>query len=295
MDRLDVRFVAGDGECAAWLYRPEAEGPLPCVVMANGFSMTRHDGLPPYAEQLAAAGAAVLVFDHRHLGDSSGEPRQRFRKSLQLEDWEAAVAHARGLDGVDPTKIILWGFSFSGAHAVETAAADPGIAAILLLCPFLDGLARVLATPPRVTAWILPKALADMAGRHVTIPVAGAPGTKAALTAPGELDGFQRAAAPGGWCNEISPGLFATVAFHRPVRLAPKIACPAFVGLGTEDITASGKAIEKFAQRAPRAELHRYKSDHFHVFLDDLPRRIGRDQVEFLRKAGVLTPEPVSA
>ena len=27
------------------------------------------------------------MFDHRHLGDSENEPRQRFRKAEQLTDW----------------------------------------------------------------------------------------------------------------------------------------------------------------------------------------------------------------
>src|SRR5690606_34007710 len=67
----------------------------PCVVMSHGFSLTRHDGLAPFAEALAAAGSHVLVFDPRHLGDSGGTPRQRFRITLQREDWQAAVAHAR--------------------------------------------------------------------------------------------------------------------------------------------------------------------------------------------------------
>ena len=40
--------------------------------MAHGFSLTRHDGLAAYAEALAAAGAHVVVFDHRYLGDSGG-------------------------------------------------------------------------------------------------------------------------------------------------------------------------------------------------------------------------------
>jgi hypothetical protein len=43
--------------------------------MPHGFSLTRHDGLAAYAEHLAEAGAAALVFDHRYLGDSGGEPR----------------------------------------------------------------------------------------------------------------------------------------------------------------------------------------------------------------------------
>ncbi len=98
-----MTFASGDAHCAAWLYRPpSATAPTACVVMGHGFSLTRHDGLAPYAERLADAGAAVLVFDHRYLGDSGGEPRQRLRTGAQREDWRNAVAFARSLDGVDP-------------------------------------------------------------------------------------------------------------------------------------------------------------------------------------------------
>ena len=69
-ERSDLTFPSGKGSCAAWVYQPGAarSRPGPCVVMAHGFSLTRHDGLPAFAEQLAGAGATVLVFDHRHLG-----------------------------------------------------------------------------------------------------------------------------------------------------------------------------------------------------------------------------------
>jgi acetyl esterase/lipase len=94
----------------------------------------------------------VLVFDHRFLGDSPGEPRQRFRWGAQREDWRAAVAFARQTEGIDPERIVLWGFSFGGGLAIETAAADARVAATIALCPLVDGLARVLSTPPRQTA-----------------------------------------------------------------------------------------------------------------------------------------------
>ena len=70
---------------------------------------------------------------------------------------------ARALDGVDPDQIVLWGFSFGGGHAVETAAQDGRVAAVVALAPFLDGLARVLATPLPTVAWIVPRAAADRA------------------------------------------------------------------------------------------------------------------------------------
>lgn len=290
-ERGDIEFPSGQGSCTAWVYRPGAarSRPGPCVVMGHGFSLTRHDGLAAYAEPLAAAGATVLVFDHRHLGDSPGEPRQRFRKPAQLEDWRAAVTAARALDGVDPAQIVLWGFSFGGGHAVETAAADGRIAAVIAVAPFLDGLARVLATPLRTVAWILPRALADRVGRHNLIPVTGQPGSKAAMPFPGEADGFAAVVAPGSpWRNEISPGVFLTVALHRPVAKAKRVTCPLWVSVGGRDITVSGKAIERLAARAPQAELHRYPYDHWQFCQADAPGHLAADQIDFLRRRGVL-------
>lgn len=292
MDRRDVTFKSDGGQVAAWIY-PPTDGrrvPGPCVVMAHGFSLTRHDGLEPFAERLAGAGATVVVFDHRHLGDSPGEPRQRFRRSAQLADWRNAVALARTLPDVDPGRVSLWGFSFSGGHAVETAAADGRIAALLLLCPFLDGWARVRSTPLPLVAWILPRAVADLAGHHNLIPVTGPPGTHAAMARPGEADGFA-ASVPSGspWRNEISPGLFATVALHRPWAKASRLAMPIWVGQGDDDISVSGPAIARLVAGAAGAELHHYPVDHFGSFRPAMTKRIADDQVAFFTRR-VLVP-----
>ncbi len=296
VERTELRFPSAGEVCAAWLYRPAVPASGPCVVMAHGFSLTRHDGLAAYAERLAAAGAAVLVFDHRYLGDSAGTPRQRFRKSAQLQDWRSAVAFARTLEGVDPERIVLWGYSFAGAHAIETAAADVRIAATLALCPMLDGLARALATPPRVSAWLIPRALADELGRHNLVPVTAQPGGRAAMPLPGEADGFAAVVGAGSpWRNEISPAVFLTVPLHRPLRHAKQMRMPVWLGLGERDITVSAKAIERFAARAPEAELERYPYDHFGAFLSDGPDRVVSDQVSFLRRHGVLAGAPSAA
>jgi uncharacterized protein len=290
IDRADVTFISGEAQCAAWLYRPPSQSePIACVVMAHGFSLTRHDGLPAYAERLAEAGIAVLVFDHRYLGDSGGEPRQRFRKRDQLEDWRAAVAHARTLDGIDSRRIVLWGFSFSGGHVVETAAADVGVAAMLVLCPMVDGLARAMATPPALSAWLTPRALADQLGRHNLVAVTGQPGAHAAMTLPGEADGFAASVPEGSpWRNEISPAIFLSVATHRPLSRARRLHAPLWVGLGEQDVTVSMRACERLAERAPKGELHRYPYDDFGAFLGEGPQRVGADQVEFLGRQGLL-------
>jgi hypothetical protein len=107
--RRDTSFPSDGDTCAAWLYEPrEPTFDGACVVMANGASLTRHDGLPAFAERFAAGGIAALVFDHRCLGDSGGVPRQSIRFGRQREDWRSAIAHARSLPGCDPGRIVLW-------------------------------------------------------------------------------------------------------------------------------------------------------------------------------------------
>lgn len=106
MRYLDVRFDSGGLQCAATVYRPSnATGPVGCVVMANGIKLTRKDGIPDYVQRFADSGFPVLAFDYRHWGDSSGEPRRMVSLRCQLEDWQAAVEYARGLEGVDPERV----------------------------------------------------------------------------------------------------------------------------------------------------------------------------------------------
>jgi hypothetical protein len=266
--------------------------------MAHGFSMTREDGLPGYAEAFRDAGAHVLVFDHRYLGDSGGEPRQHFRAAKQREDWRNAIAYARARGDVDAGRIVLWGYSFSGGHVTTLLIEGADVAAAMVLCPFVNGLSRVLASPPATVASILPRALLDMGGRHNLIPVTGQPGTRAALNLPGEADGFAASVPDSSrWRNEISPGVFATVALFRPVARARKIQVPLWVGRCSEDITVDGTAIAQLAARAPHAELHDYPGDHFAPFHGTGAATIPEEQAMFLRRTvlRLTAPRPVRA
>ena len=116
--------------------------------MAHGFSATRADRLPAYAERFAAAGrdAPVRLPPLRRLG---GEPRQLLDIARQLADYRAAIAFAKALPGIDPARIALFGSSFSGGHVVTIASEDPTIAAVVAQAPFADGLPTVVAVGPR--------------------------------------------------------------------------------------------------------------------------------------------------
>ena len=105
--------------------------------MAAGMGVTMGPGTAS-SKRFNHAGFSVLALDFRHLGESGGEPRQVVRIREQQADYEAAIAFARSLPGVEPDRIAIWGFSLSGGHVFEVAARDPGLAAVIAQTPLAD-------------------------------------------------------------------------------------------------------------------------------------------------------------
>jgi uncharacterized protein len=137
--RTDIEFPAHDGTTLrGWLYRPGAEGtPVPGVVMTHGFSATKEMALASYGEVLCAGGVAVLVYDHRCLGASDGEPRQLVDPWAQARDTIAALDWLEALEGIDPDRLGVWGSSFSGGQALVVGALDDRVHAVVANVPFV--------------------------------------------------------------------------------------------------------------------------------------------------------------
>ncbi len=288
MARSDVKFSSGGLDCAAWLYRPEKEDPLPLVVMAHGFSCTREMRLDAYAERFCAAGLGVLVFDYRHFGASAGEPRQLLDLKKQHADYHAAVEYARALDWVDPDRVAVFGTSFSGGHVLLVAARDPRIAALVSQCPATDGLAslRRMTTVNIAKAMLagLRDQLGALAGRAPRyMPAVGPPGSFAAMSTPDAQPGFQ-AMLPAAtrWENRVAARIALRVARYRPGRAAARIACPALFCVCDRDAICPAEPTVKFAAAAPRGEVKHYPVGHFEIYVGDAWERAVADQTEFL-------------
>ena len=291
-DREDIRIPSHGEQLAAYYYQPTAHAKVPCVVMAHGFTGTRDDGLPPYAEAFRDAGFAVVVFDYRHFGASTGEPRQLLDIGCQHDDYRAAVAWARRQDGIDPERIVLWGSSFSGGHVLAVAAGDPRIAAVISQAPFTDAIPTLRQVPPATIARLAVAGLRDQAGAWLgrppgLVPAVGDPGTAAAITAPGAKSGFEVIIGPESlWRNELAARLMLRLPLYRPVHEASRLTMPLLVCVCDDDtITPPGPSVEA-ARKAPRGELLRYPYEHFDIYTDP---RVKTDQVAFLRR--VLGPQ----
>lgn len=288
MPRRDITFISAGETCAAWLYLPEAAEPRPVIVMAHGLGAVKEMRLDAYAERFTEAGYACLVFDYRHFGASTGEPRQLLDIGRQLADWHAAIAHARVQPEVDGTRVVLFGTSFSGGHVLQVAADDGQISAVIAQCPFTDGPASVAVTDKRSLAKVAVLALRDVAasarGRTpVMVATAGPPGAAALMTAPDAEPGYL-ALDPGTptFRNEVAARFGLRLLTYIPGRSARKVGCPIFAALCDLDSVAPPRRSLHHLAKAERAEIRRYPVGHFDIYLGDSFEQAAGDYVDFL-------------
>jgi dienelactone hydrolase len=286
-ERIDVWFPSGPDDCSAWFYRPAGAGPFPVVVMGHGLGAIREMGLAPYAERFLATGYAVLLFDYRHFGASTGEPRQLLSIARQREDWKAAIGYARTRPETDPDRVVLWGSSFGGGHVIATAAEVP-VAAAIVQCPFTSGLASTLAIPPLTSVRLVARAARDLvaATRHrdpVMVPLASDPGTTALMTAEDVVPGYLSLLPDGvPFRNEVAARVAFDVLRSRPGARAADVTCPLHATICDRDSVAPARATSRLLAKAPRAEVVHRDVGHFDIYSGPEFEEVVAAQLDFL-------------
>jgi len=122
----EMQFKNGDAQLAGTLYLPENGDHLPAVVALHGASdPTRKAAVYRHLrEGFPAMGIAVLVYDRRGSGDSTGTLEGIDYKTLA----DDAIAGQRALakrPGIDAKRIGFWGFSQGGWLALLAASRSP--------------------------------------------------------------------------------------------------------------------------------------------------------------------------
>jgi hypothetical protein len=186
-------------KCSVTFYTPDqvtSGDHFPAIVMAHGIGLTKEMGLPQFAERFAQAGFVVSLFDYRYLGASEGEPRGQMLPTEQHEDFRNAITWTQLQSEVDPERIGLWGFSYSGGHALHLAAFDPRVKAIV-------------AQMPTVNAFLNSRRLTSPLALHELTKIVSQDRIKRYQT--GEVSYFPLVAPPGQPCFLATPDAFTWV------------------------------------------------------------------------------------
>jgi uncharacterized protein len=130
-----VEFPSEGAMLRGLLFLPESQPEKPpIVIMAHGTSATVHMVADRYAEAFRRAGLAVLLYDHRNFGRSEGQPRQEINPWIQCRGYLDAIKFAQTLK-VDPTRIALWGDSYTGGQVIVAGAIDKRVRVIVAQVP----------------------------------------------------------------------------------------------------------------------------------------------------------------
>ena len=214
----DVSFLGGapQVELAGTLTLPPGDGPHPAIVLMSGSGGQDRDsafpgvtGLKPFAliaEALTEAGVAVLRYDDRGIGRSTGVHADAVLQDF-ASDGRAALDFLATRDDIDAGRMGLLGHSEGGAYASIIGASDPRVAFIVALAaPAIPGVELLIeqneavaraggeteAEVAHIRAFaeiVMPQALAgDSAGVEATLrEFFGAAWDRRADVAPGEL------------------------------------------------------------------------------------------------------------
>jgi hypothetical protein len=129
--------VKGD-KLIAMVYVAQGEGPHPTVILYHGFP--GHEKNIDLAQTLRRAGYNVMIFHYRGCWSSQGA----YSISNVLEDAEAAINAIKSEDcvsscRVDPSQIILMGYSLGGFAALITIANHPEIKSMAFMVGYNFG------------------------------------------------------------------------------------------------------------------------------------------------------------
>jgi dienelactone hydrolase len=295
--RSDIEFEVRGLTLRGWHYQPQSDAlkglrGTPAVVMAHGLSMPRDGGLEPFAERFAEIGCHVLVFDYRCFGDSEGEPRELVSINQQLEDFEAAIGFMRRMPEVDPTRVALWGTSYSGGHVVELASRDSLIAAVVSQVPNLDSLAslKLILKSNSVMRllWLVWMILADFVlglfGRVHYITSIAPEGGRASYLSDEGWEQVQKIKGPA-FKNRFAPRDFIRLSPYRPGKKVSRIHCRVlFVAADRDDLTPSEPVYAAARAMGDRAELVSFPINHFGAYVEPTLSESLVKQGEFLAR-----------
>lgn len=295
--RVPVEFESEGAVLRGFLYRAaRGEPPFPMVVMAHGTTGTIPMVADRYAEVFAEAGVSALLYDHRNMGGSGGEPRQEINPWVQARGYRDAVTFASTVDGHDPNRIGIWGDSYTAGQVFLVAACDPRVTVVVAQCPVFG------AEPPDVApSQGLFEAIRDT---FASGDVSGGPGD---TTGPMPVVSFDQLGTPSlltpiqayrwfieyggrhgsGWENRVTRVIPSNTPPFSPYLCAPYVTVPSLMMVAHADemIHANPKVSRQAFELIP-AEKEWYDLDGGHFGLvyhpSDLFEEASRAQADYL-------------
>ena len=280
--RTDIAFPSDGLTLRGWLYRPEGKaGDRPAIVMAHGFSAVKEMHLDDFAEVFCKAGFVVMVYDHRNLGASDGEPRGELDPIAQIRGYRDAITWLQEQPGVDPNRIGAWGSSYSGGHVIVLSAIDRRVKCAVSQVPAIDGwgtvqrLIRGDMIPLFRQQFDADRASRYRGGEPAMVPVVpDEPTGMGALPTADSIEYFTKAAAERApsWKNAVTLRSVEMLTEYNPGSYIQRISpTPFMLVVATGDVLAPADiALEAWERALQPKRLLTLDCGHFDPYTGDI-------------------------
>jgi uncharacterized protein len=136
MEHRQIAFPSDSGTCEGLYVHPDEAARVPGLVLCHPHPLRGGDMennvISAFATAFAAAGFAVLRFNFRGAGKSTGS----YAEGLgEQGDAKAALAWIAAQPGVDTTRLFLAGYSFGARVTLAVAATEPRVVGFIVVAP----------------------------------------------------------------------------------------------------------------------------------------------------------------
>jgi dienelactone hydrolase len=141
MFKQKITFESEGLKVVGNLFRPQnaEQGiSLPAVLVAGAMAGFKEQVAGSYAERIAKGGFVTLALDHRHFGESEGDPRQHEDPAKKMEDFKNALSFMSTIKGIDRERIGVCGISMGGGYMLQLAAFDRRVKAVSIVASGLN-------------------------------------------------------------------------------------------------------------------------------------------------------------
>jgi uncharacterized protein len=265
------------------LFRPENykgnSSLLPGVLVAGAMTGVKEQVAGSYAERIAKSGFVTLAIDHRHFGESEGEPRQHEDPAKKMEDFKNAISFLSTIEDIDREKIGACGISMGGGYMLQLAAFDRRIKAVSIVASGLnlgDTLVEMLGKEGFINFLKEHNKARQKhyeTGEVQYIPAVATDNKPAAMTGdePFEYYGTSRAWSPG-WVNRYTTESIENLMSYNAVTYAHHVSpTPLLIVHGRKD----KYCLPKFAQQVydeagePKEIMWLDTSNHIDLYDND--------------------------
>ncbi|EPQ3558234.1 alpha/beta hydrolase [Acinetobacter baumannii] len=288
---VEPLYVPCDQEMiAADFYIPKTNNKSAVIIMAHGFAGLRQFKLIQYAQRFAQAGYAVILFDYRYWGGSTGKPREMISINSQLEDWKTMIQYASTCKFIDNRRIVLWGTSLSGGYALSLASELKNIQAIMVQIPYVDGAETAKLYPLQRYPQALKLSSQDYMGSKMGLNPKRLPVVDqyklCFMPTADSYYGYLSIVNPDYyWSGEVPERVFFNLMRYRPIQLVRQINIPVlFIAAQHDSLIPIESSREAATNIAPFVSYHEWDMKHFDIYHGSWFEKAVTTQLEFLHQ-----------